>query len=119
LTNPLFGENEDRKKVKWYNPVDVITDFVKTSATNILTITLPFEGIGAGASSARSSIHSFRNSMGSLRDLSPIKQEVGRKLVDLSEVLSEVGHDFTSISNRFLKAAAQTRRSLFIGSPYI
>lgn len=118
LTDPLFGENEDRKKVKWYNPVDVITDFVKTSTTNILTITLPFEGIGAGAASARSSMHSFRNSMGSLRDLSPVKQEISRKLVDLSEVLSEVGHDFTTISNRFLKAAAQTRRSFFISCTY-
>ena len=119
LTNPAFGENENNKKVNWYNPVDVITDFVKTSATNILTITLPFEGLGAGSSSARNSLNTFRNSMGSLRDLSPVKQVTGKTLVDLSEVLSEVGHDFATISNRLLKAGAQTKRSIFDCSKHV
>jgi len=108
LTNPLFGENEDNKKVKWYNPVDVLTDFVKTSTTNLLTVTLPFEGLGAGASVTRNSLYTFKSSMGSLRDLSPTKQVLGKGLIDLSDVLSEVGHDFSTIGNRFLKAASQT-----------
>lgn len=108
LTDPLFGENENRKKVKWYNPVDVLTDFVKTSATNLLTVTLPFEGLGAGASATRNSLYTFKNSMGSLRDLSPARQVASKGLIDLSELLSEVGHDFSTIGNRFLKASAQT-----------
>lgn len=111
VTDRFFGENEDRKKVKWYNPIDVVTDFVKTSTTNLLTITLPFEGIGAGASSARNSLHTFRNSMGALRDLSPTKYSFGKSLVDLNELLGEVGHDLSTISNKFLRAGAQTKRS--------
>lgn len=118
LTDPLFGQNEDRKKVKWYNPVDVITDFVKTSTTNILTITLPFEGLGAGTAKARSSLHTFRNSMGSLNDLSPVKQAFSKNMIDISELLGEVGHDFSTIGNRFLKAAAQTKRSICYCNSY-
>ena len=38
VSDQLFGEGENRKKVNWYNPADVITDFVKTSTINMATM---------------------------------------------------------------------------------
>ncbi len=107
LTDTLFGKNEDKKKVNWYNPVDVVTDFVKTSVTNLATTILPFEILGTSTTATRSSLINFKNSMGSLRSMSPTKQALSRGFVDLSEVLSEVGHDAASVSNKFLKKASQ------------
>jgi len=107
LTDNLFSENENKKKVNWYNPVDVVTDFVKTSVTNLATTILPFEILGSSATVTRSSLMNFKNSMGSLRSMSPTKQALSKGFVDLSEVLSEVGHDAASVSNKFLKKASQ------------
>jgi hypothetical protein len=107
LTDTLFGENDRKKKVNWYNPVDVISDFVKTSTINLATIILPFEGLGASMTKGKSSLVNFRNSMGSIRNMSPIKQKAMKGYVDLSELLGEVGHDFTTISNRFLRSSSQ------------
>jgi len=107
LTDNLFGNNEDKKKVNWYNPVDVVSDFVKTSVTNLATTVLPFEILGSSSTATRSSLMNFKNSMGSLRSMSPGRQALSRNIVDLSEVLSEVGHDAASISNKFLKKSSQ------------
>jgi len=116
LTDNLFGNNENKKKVNWYNPVDVITDFVKTSATNLATLILPFEALGTGSTLTRSSLINFKNSMSSIRSMSPQAQNLSQKFVDLSEVLSEVGHDIASISNQFLKRSTQISASLNAGA---
>ena len=107
LTDNFFGKNENKKKLNWYNPVDVVTDFVKTSVTNLATTILPFEILGTSATATRSSLINFKNSMGSIRSQSPTRQALSRGIVDLSEVLSEVGHDAASISNKFLKKSSQ------------
>ena len=107
LTDPLLGKNEDRKKVNWYNPVDVVSDFVKTSVTNIATMVLPFEIGGAGIASTKSSLHTLKYSMDSLRDLTPGKRALVSGMVDLNDILSEVGHDFSSITNQLLKKTTQ------------
>lgn len=112
ISDQLFGEGENRKKVNWYNPADVVSDFVKTSLTNIATMTLPFEVAGAGATGAKHSMNTFKYSMHSLRELSPVKQKATKGFVDLTELLSEVGHDLSTISNRFLRTAAQTSGAL-------
>ena len=107
VTDNLFGKNEDKKKVNWYNPVDVVTDFVKTSVTNLATTILPFEILGSSSTATRSSLITFKNSMNSIRSQSPTRQSLSRGIVDLSEVLSEVGHDAASISSKFLKKSSQ------------
>jgi len=112
VSDQLFGEGENRKKVNWYNPADVVSDFVKTSLTNIATMSLPFEIGGAGVAATKSSMNTFKYSMHSLRELSPVKQKATKGFVDLTELLSEVGHDLSTISNRFLRTAAQTSGAL-------
>ena len=108
VSDKLFGEGDEKKKVNWYNPVDVVADFVKTSTTNILTMVAPFEVAGAGAAASKHSMNTFKYSMGSLRNLTPNQQKAAKGFVDLTELLSEVGHDFSTITNRFLRTAAQT-----------
>jgi hypothetical protein len=108
VSDKLFGEGDENKKVKWYNPVDVVSDFVKTSTVNMLTMVAPFEVGGAGLAASKNSLSSFKNSMDSLKSLSPGKQKMVKGYVDLTELLSEVGHDFSTITNRVLRTTAQT-----------
>jgi len=108
LSDQVFGEGENKRKLNWYNPADVISDFVKTSVSNVATMVLPFEVAGAGASAGKRSLSTFKNSMQHLNELSPIKQKSYKGFVDLTELLGEVGHDLASLSNRFLRTASQT-----------
>ncbi len=108
ITDPLFGKDENKKKVNWYNPADVVSDFVKTSVTNIATMILPFEGGGAAINAGKSSLNTFKYSMTSISELSPLKQTMARGFVDLNELLGEVGHDLATAGNAFLKKTAQT-----------
>lgn len=54
VTEPAFGQPDEKNKVKWYNPVDVITDFVKQSTINITTMLLPQGLAGAAAQRVKS-----------------------------------------------------------------
>ena len=108
VTDPLFGNNDKRKKVNWYNPADVLTDFVKTSVNNIATMVLPGEVLGGTVNAAKSSLNTFQYSMDSLSSLSPLKQKVAKGYLDLTDILSEVGHDAMTAGNAFLKKSAQT-----------
>lgn len=108
VTDPLFGKDGERKKVNWYNPVDVVSDFVKTSVTTMATMILPFEGGGAAVNASKSSLNTFKYSMSSISDLSPIKQKAAKGFVDLTEILGEVGHDMATAGNAFLKKTAQS-----------
>ena len=111
LVDPIFGGREDKAKVNWYNPVDVVTDFVKESSTALVTMMLPFEAAGAAAGNARHSIMTFRQSMGDVTrsmGVNTFKTRAAQKFVDLSDVLSEVGHDLSKITNQALKVSAQT-----------
>lgn len=112
VTDPLFAKDNERKKINWYNPVDVISDFVKTSVTTMATMILPFEGAGVGVRASKSSLNTFKYSMTQISDLSPIKQKAARGFVNLNEVLGEVGHDIASVGNAFLKKAAQSSGGL-------
>ena len=108
VTDPLFGKDDNRKKINWYNPADVVSDFVKTSVTTMATMILPFEGGGAALNASKSSMNTFKYSMASISDLSPIKQKAAKGFVNLTEVLGEVGHDMATAGNAFLKKSAQS-----------
>lgn len=112
LVDPLMGEDESRKKVKWYNPADVVADFTKQSITNMATMILPFEFAGAAANSGRSSLHALKYSNADLRRLTGFKQKMHKSYIDVSEVLSEVGHDLAGITDKFLRGAAQSSGAL-------
>jgi len=112
IIEPLMGDDESRKKVNWYNPLDVITDFTTQSITNMATMILPFEFAGAAATAGRSSLHTLKYSQADLRRLTGFQQKMHKGFFDVSEVLSEVGHDFAKLTDRFLRGAAQSSGAL-------
>ena len=109
LINPLFGgmNDDEHKKTKWYNPVDVVTDFTKESVMNIATMILPMEVAGAGLGQARNSLQQLRYTENDFRNLTPIQKSIHKNFVNVSEVLSEVGHDFSTVTNKVLKRTTQ------------
>jgi hypothetical protein len=113
VTDPLFGNrDESKRKVNWYNPVDVVADFTKTSLTNIATMMLPFEFAGATANQAKNSLHSLKYAVNDMRRITPYQKAAYKGFTDLSDILSEVGQDFASVTNKFLKKSAQTSSAL-------
>jgi len=117
IVDPLFGNREEgERKVKWYNPADVIADFTKSSLTMMATMVAPFEILGAAGSAGKSSLNSLRYSMNDMRNITPFQKTVRKGFVDITETLSEVGHDFATLTNRFLKASGQTAGALSTAS---
>jgi hypothetical protein len=112
ITDTLFGTNEDKPQVKWYNPVDVVADFTKQSLINVATAIAPFEFAGAGASNAKSSLRTLKYSLDEMRSLTPVQKKMSRHYVNLEGLLSEVGHDLAGLTNRFLRVSAQTSGAL-------
>lgn len=110
IVDPIFGGRDD-SKVKWYNPVDVVTDFVKDSTINLVTMMIPMEVGGAAIGNARSSLSNFRYSMSDLArstGSSDLKTNSSRMFVNLADVMSEVGHDLADITQKAVKISAQT-----------
>ena len=111
IVDPIFGGRQDKPKVNWYNPVDVVTDFIKESTIGAVTSILPFEAAGAAAGNARSSLHNFRMSMGDVArsaGVNSFKTRASQMFVDIEDILGEVGHDLSKITNQALKVSAQT-----------
>jgi hypothetical protein len=115
VTEPLFGHNQDKKKVNWYNPADVLTDFVKTSTINVATMILPFEALGAAGAAGKSSLTTLASSMNDLSALSPIKQKTASFAFDLRSLLAEVGHDASDVLNKSIKLSSRTSGAFAAG----
>lgn len=103
FSDPLFGYDENRRKVKWYNPVDVVADFAKQSVINTFAILAPFDAASAGLSTARRSLAtSLYSSPKSL-----FQENVQKRFVDLTTIMDEVGHDLTKVTNRVIRTSTQ------------
>lgn len=102
MTDPVFGNNQDSKKVKWYNPVDVVADFAKQSVINVAAIT----GTGAAGSAifGRAKFY-FDAPFANNPNLSLTQKQISRvnKFADLRVILEEVGHDFSKIAGQTTK----------------
>lgn len=102
VTDPLFGNNQDRKKVKWYNPVDVLADFAKQSVYNVASIT----GTGAlGAAAFGRAKFYYDLPYASNPNISLTAKQMSRanKVADLRTILEEVGQDFSKIAGETTK----------------
>ena len=109
LVDPLFGDRKhEERKVKWYNPVDVVADFTKESVKNIATTMLPFEGLGVAASQLKSSLHTLRYSNTAISNANPYKQTIKKGISDTTELLSDVGNDLAKVGNILLRKSSQT-----------
>jgi len=120
IVDPLFGEKlNDQKEVNWFNPVDVVTDFVKQSVSAAATMILPFEFAGAAANQTRSSLHTIRHSTRNLNRLTPIEQKMHKGFFEVDELLKEVGHDLAGLQSRFLRTSAQASGAFSaVADPY-
>ncbi len=117
IVDPLFGNREEgQRKIKWYNPADVITDFTKSSLTMMATMIAPFEALGAAAGAGKSSLNNLRYSMNDMRNLTPFNKKVRKGFVDITETLADVGHDFATLTNKFLRTSAQTSGGLSVAT---
>ena len=98
LTDPLFGNSDDRPKVNWYNPVDVITDFVKQSTINITTFIGP--QAAAGASFSRLKQLASAPYQDFPLPLSSNQLKTANKIADIKTILTSFGQDAEKIVNQ-------------------
>lgn len=111
VTDTLFGENQD-KSVNWYNPVDVITDFTTQSVKNLATAILPFEFGGSALGQGRNSLHALRHTYNDFDALNPLQKSLSKNFVNIENLLHQVGHDASKITDSILKRSIQTSGAL-------
>jgi len=95
FTEPLTGQPDEREKVKWYNPVDVITDFVKQSTLNITTMILP-QGLAGAANQRIKSLVDYQY-LDYDFPLTPMQKRAGQRLADVKTSLRALGQDSEKI----------------------
>jgi len=105
VSDPLFGEKNEQNKVKWYNPVDVITDFVKQSTINFTTMILP-QGV-AGAATQRIKSLVDHQYLDYDFPLTPMQRRVGSRFADIKTILQSFGQD----SEKLLSEASRISSS--------
>jgi hypothetical protein len=115
VTEKLFGQDQEKKRLNWYNPADVISDFVKQSTINIATMILPFEAVGAAGAAGRSSLTTLAGSMNDLKALSPVQRKAANAAIDIRSLLAEVGQDIGGMTNKVLKMSSQTSGAFAAG----
>lgn len=95
LTDQLFGNSDDKGKIKWYNPVDVVTDFVRQSTLNMTNILLP--DAVAGASVKRLSQLANAPYQDFPLPLSRNQLKTANKIADIKTILMSFGQDSSKI----------------------
>jgi hypothetical protein len=111
VIDPLFG-NEDKQKVNWANPADVISDFVTQSVKNAAFMFSPLElGQSAGSQTWRRLM-----TLGDdVTKLTPWQQQAYKGTVSLQAILGEVGHDAGTILNQGIQYSSQVTGSFSAG----
>jgi hypothetical protein len=105
VTDPLFGNKDDRRKVKWYNPVDVLADFAKQSTINIAAVTLPAAGGGAVFSRAKFYANAPYASNPNL-SLTANQLRASNMMADAKVVLEELGQDIGKLGNQISRISS-------------
>jgi hypothetical protein len=106
--------NDKRKKVNWYNPVDVIADFAKESVKNAAFIT-GGSAVGGGVL-ARSKFYMnapYANNPNLA--LTAKQMRTAGRFADLRTVLQEVGHDAGDLINKGSRFASSASGAFNLG----
>lgn len=103
LIQPIFNNDPNKKKVNWFNPIDVLGDFAHTSLKNLATAVIPFE-VGMGAGSAQ---YNKVMSQG-LKFFSGGNSESNLGMVTARAVLSNVGADAEDLLNKVIRFGNQS-----------
>ncbi len=104
VTGPLFGNDQDRPKTKWYNPVDVITDFVKQSTLNITNMVLPNAAAGAGVNRLRALADA--RYMDFPPPFTKNQLKTSHKIADIKTILNSFGQDAGQLMNQATRISA-------------
>lgn len=104
VTDPLFGNKDESQKVKWYNPVDVVTDFVKQSTLNVASMILP-QSL-AGAATSRVKFLASAAYQDHPLPLSKNQYKTAHKIADVKTILSSFGQDAGEMLNKANRISA-------------
>lgn len=105
ITDPLFGRDDpDKPPVNWYNPVDVVTDFVTQSVKNTAFMIAPFE---AGSGATTQSWRKFMSHSDTLMS-SGGSESMRTASIGLQAILARMGHDASDIVQKGVRLSAQT-----------
>jgi len=96
VVDPFFGTEQDRRRVKWYNPVDVIADFSKQSAINMATMLTPFDLGGAAISRIKFLAAAPTAKNPNLR-LTARQTKFSNAILDVKTILSAFGQDVEKV----------------------
>lgn len=114
IVEPLFGHNQDKRKVNWYNPADVIADFAKQSVMNAAFIT-GGSAVGGGVL-ARSKFYMnapYANNPNLA--LTAKQMRTADRFADLRTVLKEVGHEAGDLINKGSRLASSASGAFNLG----
>lgn len=113
LVDPLMGDSNDpKKKVNWYNPVDVITDFVNESAKIAVTALLPFE---AGTAASKQGWRRFMTYGDDLAKGTNSARSMRTGPLTMKALLGQVGADSVDVTNRVLNFSSRTTGAFAAG----
>jgi hypothetical protein len=104
LTDPVFGNKDESQKVKWYNPVDVVTDFVKQSTINVTSMILPQSLAGAATSRMKFLASAPYNDHP--LPLTKNQYKTAHKIADVKTILSSFGQDAGELLNKANRISA-------------
>jgi len=112
ITDTLFGEGEKENSPNWYNPVDVISDFVTQSVKNTAFMISPFEFGAAGASTARRGLMTAGDG---LTGVAPKYPNMASKAVNLRAVMGQVGADSVDLLNKVSQMSSRATGAFATG----
>lgn len=104
MLDPMFGHNPEERRVKWYNPIDVLGDFAQQSAKNMAGLLVPLD---AGTGLAKEGWQRFMSAstyIGS--DATMIAKR--QRAILLGDQLAEFGQDVSSILYKTANVSSRT-----------
>ena len=113
VVDPLMGTGEKGdKKVNWFNPVDVVTDFVNQSAKNAMFMMLPFE---AGTAASKQGWERFLTYGDDLAVMTDKQRALKNGQLTLKAILSQVGTEASDLTARAMNFSSRTTGALATG----
>jgi diadenosine tetraphosphate (Ap4A) HIT family hydrolase len=96
VTEPLYGDGNRKDRGKWYNPVDVISDFAKQSTINIASMLTPLE-LGGAALSRAKFLASAPYSKNPNLVLTAKQTKLSESFLDIKTILGSFGQDMQKV----------------------
>ena len=96
VTEPLYGSGDRKDRGKWYNPVDVISDFARQSTLNIASMLTPLE-LGGAALSRAKFLASAPYSKNPNLVLTAKQTKLSESFLDIKTILGSFGQDVQKV----------------------